>query len=172
MLLRIKSKKGVSIMIGYVLLISFAIVMGIVVYNWMKSYVPSDSLQCPDGTGIFIKSYSYNETNLNVTLKNSGRFDLAGFFIHATNNSEQEVATLDISKNLTSKSSGMIWGNAVLFSKENSGNSFEPDADETYEFSNLTEQIYSIEIIPIRFETIKNKIRTVSCSRSKVRQKI
>ena len=170
MLSRTKSKKGVSIMIGYVLLISFAVVMGILVYNWMKSYVPVDSLQCPDGTGIFIKSYSYNGTNLNVTLKNTGRFNLAGFFIHATTGEKQKVATLDISKNLTRGDTGKPWGSAILFTSK-LDNSFEPNEEETYKFSNI-KQIYSIDVLPIRLVTIKNKVRTVSCSMSKARQKI
>ena len=36
------SKKGLSIMIGYVLLVTAAIVIGVVVYQWMKTYLPTE----------------------------------------------------------------------------------------------------------------------------------
>ena len=34
---RINNKRGVSVMIGYVLLITLAVVMGVIAYNWMNT---------------------------------------------------------------------------------------------------------------------------------------
>lgn len=158
-------KKGVSIMIGYVLLVTSAIVMGSIVYQWMKTYVPTDSLECPEGVSIFITNINCAGDNLFVTLKNNGRFNIAGYFIHATNNSKQELATIDLSKYFASIS-GVKIDNAILFgpSKDNSMKINEV-IDERF---NLTNQVYSIEIIPIRYQEEKNKIRLVSCGNAKV----
>ena len=73
----IRYKKGVSLMIGYVLLITLAIVMGIVAYNWMKTYLPREPTQCPDGASIFIKEAAFDEgtSQLTLTIKNNGRFN-------------------------------------------------------------------------------------------------
>ena len=50
-----RGKKGVSIIIGYVILIAVAITMSFLVYAWMKSYVPKEELKCPDDVFIRIR---------------------------------------------------------------------------------------------------------------------
>src|SRR3989338_6029523 len=95
-----KNKKGISIIIGYVLLISVAIVIGGVTYQWLKSYVPKDSVECPEGVSMYLEKAFCNNNQLKITLKNNGRFDIEGYFVHASNNSLQEIATIDLSKYL------------------------------------------------------------------------
>ena len=92
------NKKGVSVIIGYVLLISLAVVMGGVMYAWMKSYVPKDNFDCPDGTSMYIRNYFYDCTTktLNLTLWNNGRFDIAGYYIRAANSSTLGLATINL----------------------------------------------------------------------------
>ena len=68
------SKRGVSVVIGYVLLVSVAVVLGGVMYAWMKSYVPKESLDCPEGSALSIKSYVYNcsdPSRINLTIVNN-----------------------------------------------------------------------------------------------------
>ncbi len=163
-------KKGVSIMIGYVLLVTFAVIMGIFVYQWIKTYIPTEKLECADGVSIFIKDVNFNCSNsqLDLTLKNNGLFNLAGYFIHATNDSNQTLATIDLS-NYTNL--GENKGGTVLFSQRGQ-NSFGPNGETTNVF-NLSDsgigQIYSIEIIPVKFQEVKNKMRFVSCGSSRVK---
>jgi len=38
------NKKGISVIIGYLLLVSFAIIISGMVYVWMKTYVPTEKL--------------------------------------------------------------------------------------------------------------------------------
>jgi len=166
-----KNRKGISIMIGYILLVTVAVVMGVLVYNWIKTYVPQEALECPDTVSIFIERAVYYEAGsiLNVTIKNNGNFNIAGYFIHATNSSEQELAMIDLS-NYTSAGQGR--GGTVLFSMENS---FEPNGKQKNVF-NLSSagigQIYSIEITPVRFQEEENKIRFVSCGNARVRENV
>jgi len=165
-------KKGVSIMVGYVLLVTCAIIIGVLVYQWIKTYIPADALECPEGVSIFIKEYTYDCTSgsekLTITLKNNGLFNIAGYFIHATNDSNQTLATIDLS-NYTALGEGK--GGTVLFSTTNS---FKPNDEETNMTFNLGDsgigQIYSIEIIPVRFQEEEGKERFVSCGGSKVEE--
>jgi len=161
------NKFGVSIMIGYVLLIGMAVVMGGVMYAWMKSYVPQSDIECPEGVSLVINDYVYNCSNstLNITLKNNGRFDIAGYYIKVTNNSEQTIATTDISTNLINTGGSMYkYSYAVLF-KAGNENSFNPnnETQNLFDVSKITNGVKRIEIIPVRWQKENNKLRFVGC---------
>ena len=161
-------------MIGYILLVTAAIVMGSLVYQWLKTYVPSEILSCPGDTSIFLKEYSCNPTShqLNITLKNNGKFNIAGYFIHVTNESSQELATKDIS--LYVKSGGVAAGGSVIF-VAGSDNPMKPGEEKKSNF-NLTNlnlgTIYLIEIIPARFQRVENKLSFVSCGNTKIKENV
>ncbi len=157
-------------MIGYVLLITFAVIMGGIVYQFLESYAKGmEGLpECHDGTSIFIKDINFDCTSfqLNLTLKNNGRFNLEGYFIHATNDSDQSLATIDLSQNIADETK--IFGNSISFLKTEE-NSFKPNDETTHTF-NLDSKIYSIEIIPVRFQIEDSKKRFVSCGDEKVKE--
>jgi len=164
-----KSKKGISPMISYILLISFAVVMGTIVYQGIKTYIPSESLSldCPEGVSLIVNDIVCENSQLNLTFKNKGRFDIDGYFIHATNDSNQELATIDLSE-LIVKGGEKISG-AIKFPGVN--NPLSPNNEIRNLFS-LPFPIYSIEITPMRFEEFDNKKRLVSCKNSKIREKV
>ena len=178
MLLQVKSKKGVSIMIGYVLLVVFAIIISFVVYRNLITYVPKDALECPEGVSIFIKDFELNSETMeiNLTLRNNGKFSIAGYFIYARDVPDEKVlATIDLS-NYTLD--GVEGGGYVLIGYESKGlfkeNSFEPN-QEINNFFNMSEaeeieEIYSVEIIPIRFQEEENKIRFVTCGDARAKK--
>jgi hypothetical protein len=168
-----KNRKGLSVVIGYVLLIVISLVMSVIVFIWLKTYVPSDSLQCSDGTSVFIKDISYDCTNsiLNITLENNGKFSIDGYFIHASNKTNEELATIDLSSKIIF--GGEAFGNSISFDPLNQ-NSFAPGGNDNEQFSsfNLTGYgtVYRIEIIPTRFQEQNGKNRFVSCTDAKIRQ--
>ncbi|MBA7678297.1 hypothetical protein ES703_86570 [subsurface metagenome] len=167
-----KNRKGVSIIIGYVLLVTFAIIIGGVIYQWLKGYVPTDFLECPDGVSIFINEVSCTNITggleLDLTIKNNGRFDIAGYFIHATNDSSQELATIDLSK--YHAEGGNKLGSAIVFTLGKK-NSIKPN-DEKRSIFDYTSEIYLIEITPIRFQIEDNKQRLASCGNAKIKEQI
>jgi len=164
----VKNKKGVSPMIGYILLISFAVVTGTVVYQWMKTYVPSESLslECPDGVAIGIIDVVCENSKLNLTFKNRGRFDIDGYFIHATNDSSQELATIDLSGLIIS--GGETISGAVKFP---GSTSLGPNKEIRNVFD-ISSEIYSVEVTPMRFEIVDNKKRLVSCKNLKIKESV
>ncbi|MEK6833700.1 MAG: hypothetical protein AABY32_06665 [Nanoarchaeota archaeon] len=168
MFFQAKSKKGVSVIIGYVLLITFAVIIGVIVYQWMKTYVPQEDLNCPDGVSIFIDDYSCSSNTLVLHFKNNGRFNIGGYFIHATDSPEEELATIDLSKNNTDInakiSSGIRFG--IIGTELNS---LKPNDEETdtYDLTGI-ENIYSVDILPIRWQKQKNRNVLVSCKDTKI----
>ncbi len=165
----IKNKKGISIMIGYILLITVTIVISTIVYQQLKTYVPTEKLECPEGVSIFLKEVAYDCDNnkLNITLKNNGRFSIAGYFISGADSPEKELATIDLSEY-----NELGLGGFIIFDVL-SENSMNPNREikSVFDFSGSPfAQFYSLRIIPVRYQVIENKNRIVSCSDSRVKE--
>ena len=171
----VKNRKGISVMVGYVLLIVFAIVIGAIVFQWLRTYVPAQSLECTEGVSLFIEEAAFNESSkkLDVTIKNNGRFNVAGYFIHVTNESGQELATIDMSVNLNQSFGGIFFGGSVLFASGGT-NSMKPGESEENVFDVPDEvgEPLSVRVIPARFQEQDNRNRFISCGDSSVIQKI
>ena len=76
------NKRGVSIVVGYVLLITIVIAIAGIVYSWLRWYVtPGEDISCPDGVSLVIKEYECVGDILNLTIKNKGRFSFDGFVV-------------------------------------------------------------------------------------------
>lgn len=162
----VNQRKGVSLMVGYVLLITLAIVMGIVAYNWMKTYLPRDAVECPDGVSVFIKDYSCSSDQLSLTLKNNGRFDIEGYLIRVGNTMEA-VATRDLTQGLKNLDSGEVIANGVIVYLGGE-NSLKAGNEKTSIFSNLVNinGINLIEITPVRLEKGENREKIIICTNS------
>ena len=166
-----KNKKGVSMVIGYILLISIAIIMSVLVYQWLKTYVPTDSVECPDGTSIFIKEINYDCVNseLSLVIKNNGKFSINGYYIKVSDKKGSELATIDLAPHLTS--GGIISGSSIVFSEINE-NALAPTdpsniREGVFDVSEFGE-LYRVEIIPTRIEVVNDVKRLVSCTNAKV----
>jgi len=171
-------------MIGYVLLISFAVVMAGLVYHWAKTYIPREEVKCQEGVSIFIKKIecTKNSTHflLNISLRNNGRFSIGAFLMHGTNNSQEKVATTELTGNLSSSvryisNTNYLWLKpGVKFPGKS--NSFNPQQEK----SNITfaipktaiTDIKLIEITPMRWQEVNNKQKLITCGNAKIREKI
>jgi hypothetical protein len=87
-----RSKKGVSEMVGYVLLIAIGLGLAIGFYVWVSNYAefnPKD-VDCEDGTSLIIESYTCTDLGANpgiqLTMKNNGLFNIDGFIFPVGNN--------------------------------------------------------------------------------------
>jgi len=170
MFFQVKSKRAVSVMVGYVLLITFAAIIGIIVYQWMKTYIPQEDLNCPDGVSIFIEDYTCSLNTLTLNFKNNGKFSIGGYFIYVTDSPEEELAIIELSKNNTDASS--IINNVIKFG-EVGNNSLKPNEKQTDVYTLVgINNIYSVEILPIRWQKEKNRNILVSCKDAKIRETI
>ena len=170
-----KSKKGVSVIIGYVLLVSLAIIMGLLVYNYLKTFVPKDGAECSEGVSIYLKEYYCDSNYLNITLKNNGRFDVSAYFIHASNSSEQKIATINLAENLIHgdvngivESQGMLH---ITYTNPKFINEFESGEEIITQFNlSSLNGLNSIEITPVRYQKIEHRLRAVSCGQAKIKE--
>lgn len=164
-----KSKKAVSEMIGYVLLITFAIILGAVVYAWMESYVPREAVECPDGVSVFIKyikcENAGTDYNLTLNLTNNGRFAIDAYYLRVSENPEIEIGTKPITE-LVSGNVDVVSGGIIIIPGQ-----LQPGTDaETVVFK--TGEAYLAEVTPIRYEIIDGKNRMAICGEAKVKETI
>ncbi len=173
-----KRKVAVSTMIGYILLITFAIVIAGVVYSWLKTYVPKEGIACPDGVSIYISEYDASTTpgELSLILKNNGQFSVGGIFIYYSTSEAQEIAVNDLYERAPEVKK-LYPGVKLGFSEENS---FKPGEEESIIFDitdlkdtkgSVVEKIYAVEIIPIRWQSEgTKKPAPVSCANAKTKK--
>src|SRR3989344_9235734 len=93
-----KDKKGDSILIGYILLIVLAVTIVATIYPTLKKLIPKDEIKCPEGVSVTVESYSCDPNTANdftITIKNSGRFSIAGVYIRGAG-AEEEIATYNL----------------------------------------------------------------------------
>jgi len=169
---KMQSKRGVSVLIGYILLVVFAVIIAAIVFAWLRSYVPAEALNCPEGTSVSIQEASFNSaTNqLNITIKNNGRFDIAGFFIHATNNSSQEVETIDLSNYSTVEDD--VFGNSIVYEFNENFIGSDEIASSTFNIPSSLGTLYLVRIIPVRFQIEDNRERFVSCGDARTERSV
>jgi len=163
-------KKGISPMIGYVLLISFAVIIAAAVYLWVKTYVPQEDLECPDGISLMIKEITCEDDgaggyDLSINLKNTGRFNVNGYFITGINNSDKQEL-IEISKYFSVEAArlnpGVGFFPGILKAGKESG----------FQIFKSIENISAVEITPMKEIEVKNKLRTVSCGYAKIKEDV
>jgi len=105
-----KDKRGLSAVMGYVLVIVLVIVLSAFIFNWLM-FISEDSsvvgvsadsgsvmsgvAECPEDIGVIIEDKSCATTmgnvRLNLTLKNQGLFDVDGYTVRVHNRSGADV---------------------------------------------------------------------------------
>jgi len=167
-------KKGVSIMIGYILLVVFILAISAGIFQWLKSYVPGESFGCPDGVSLYVNNSVFNSetSTLSVSFVNTGTFNLRGYYINLKKTASDDIAATNISQYLIVETSGGAAEilNSVTFAdkgQENpNDNNFLPGETETHYFDipeSIT-TIYSVQITPTRFEETDGKVTFTSCA--------
>ena len=87
--MKTKNKKGISIMVSYVLLVVIAVSLSTLLYAFLKLYVPKEKPECKDGINIAIQDVQCISKTLTVTLQNRGRFKISAVYIRIGNASRE-----------------------------------------------------------------------------------
>lgn len=171
----LRGKKAMSVMIAYIILISIALAISPFVYKYLKTYIEGrDVPECPEDVSLFVKklnrTYKDDQININITLKNTGLFNIGGYLIK-TSDKTDSVAARDISQ--------YVQGNfhldpGVMFKvdKENEKiNSLSPGEEATHLFIIPNDkEINLIEITPIMWYEDNGKTEISFCDNSKIRE--
>lgn len=128
------NKRGVSAIVGYVLLISMTLAISVTVYNWLKFYVSeSEAEECPNDVSIIISEYNCRNKviggdsgSINVTLKNKGLFTVDGYVLRVHDKSDAEFG---------------------LYTLTDTGGELSPGESETVSFSYENVTNYDLEIV-------------------------
>lgn len=90
---KMKTKKGLSEMISYILLVAITIGLSIGVYAWLKYQIPSCSesdpecfleKDCSADTSLIINNYSCTLNTFSLSILNNGRFNISGVILAVT----------------------------------------------------------------------------------------
>ncbi|MBI2452510.1 hypothetical protein HYV50_05575 [Candidatus Pacearchaeota archaeon] len=76
-----KNKKGVSLIVSYVLLVIITVSLGAIVYSYLKTQLPGEKAECPSDINLIIEEASCSGNKLNVTFSNRGLFNVSGVFV-------------------------------------------------------------------------------------------
>ncbi len=76
-----QDKRGVSEVIGYVILIVIAISLSVGVYAFLRQQVPQNQPMCPEDVSLSIETVKCSGNVLNVTLSNRGLFSVEGAIV-------------------------------------------------------------------------------------------
>ena len=145
-----RKKKGISVVVGYALLIGMGIALSVLVFQWLRYYVDSTDdtdLHCDEGTNLIITdvtcTYAPSKA-LNISLKNKGKFNIDGFVIRANNRIDAEQGIYRINEG------------------EDQPLSLGETFNNVYDYSSITEldTIPFIEVQP--YKIIEDK--TIYCS--------
>ena len=163
-----KNKKAISVIIGYVLLIVLALSMSLIVYSWLKKHTLAQEQECPDTISILLSDYSCDSSSktINLTLKNTGLFNINGVIIKVANDSNRlPVYYMEYQ----SENTGELVVNQD-YGKLLFPNNFTASSGElilNFDYSNQT-TIKKIDIIPLYL----NKRDMLICSNKKISQEI
>lgn len=158
--MKFRNKKGLSEVVGYVLLIVIAISIALLVYGWLKAQIPKETEKCPEGVSLFISEYNcgLGNKNINLKLKNNGLFNIDGFIVKVSNKSG-DLPTLPLEK-----IEGGISGREGWFY-------FVDELEPNQEFSGIfkyTGLIAEIQIIPVKYVDEK----PILCENSVITQRL
>ncbi|VVB79246.1 Uncharacterised protein [uncultured archaeon] len=177
----VKGKKGVSEVVGYILLISIAVAMSVIVYAWLKSYVPKEPLECPGDISLMIKDINCTADGIiDMTLRNNGKFSIYAYTIKYAKDPSKTIATDSLAKAFRDLN-GHRDGEVIYFMggspTGDCTNVFEPGNEVEHQFDmNILSGVQTafIDITPIRCQQQEGKIKSVQvrCNDARIRQPI
>ncbi len=94
------NKKGISELVSYVLLIAIALGLSVLVYQYIKTYVPKDSPECQEDIHLRIKEYTCKGDKIFLTYTNTGLFNIDAAYVRITKEGEKIIKQINDNANL------------------------------------------------------------------------
>ena len=74
-------KRAISPIVSYGILIAIIVSLSVIIYGYLKLYLPPETPSCPDGVEIIAQDIECNYSLINLTLSNRGRFNISGAYL-------------------------------------------------------------------------------------------
>jgi len=175
------NKKGVSEVIGSVILVAIVLAMAGVVYLWLRTYVPKSEPECTDAVSIRVVEHALSSSSnglydLELNITNNGRFSVDGFYIKSgvkDKNPSRDLSKFLVETDYVTRDVGYSY---VHFFKQvgseiKDQNAFSPGETESIYFKNIDvggSNLQLVEIIPSRYQKDENEKEVkATCGESK-----
>lgn len=180
MLKKTGKKKGVSLMVSYVLLVSIAIILSIGVFAWLKIIAKDvqPKVDCKEGTSMRISNYKCfsgdvdEEDGIKLTLRNNGRFNIDGFILSVSGEGNEVPTVRLVTQDLEGfKGNYYFSDSSPLVPGEERTIKFSNKFDDGKGLINIVnfEYINVVQIQPMILDEEKNKI---VCQNSVIKQNL
>ncbi len=183
-MLRLQNKRAVSEVIGYVLLVAITLSIAAIVFVSLKTFVPKDTVQCPEGITLTLSDNSCTYTDatgstqvqLNLNFTNTGRFSIDGYFIRASSGSEPDLIIHPLDSFFVAFDTGERVENKIAFTPIAEG--LKPNGKQHHRFvitgsenqELLVKKIGIIEIIP--YQNSEQEDKPIICGNARVLERI
>ncbi len=155
-----RNKKGISEILGYVLLILVAVGIAGAVFSFLRASIPKEKVECPDGISLIVKEFKCAGNYLNITLENRGLFSADGALIKIGSFSRVEKEILNCPGGLRSPGCGASF---------NIGGGLKPGRGIGFNITYAKKGNFELEIGPV-FETDDGNL--ILCSGAIVTQNV
>lgn len=78
---RIRGKKAVSEIVGYVFLIIIAVGLSVLVFSYLKAFTPKDKPECKSDVHLVLSNYTCSKGNLILSMQNKGLFRVDAVYV-------------------------------------------------------------------------------------------
>ena len=143
-----KDRRGVSVVIGYVLLIAMALGISGAVYAFLKFYVPKDVPQCPLDVNIIVTNMSCSAEHFEITLSNKGLFSVDGVYIKLGVPGETYRSTINCPTSTSASTCKIYFAqyNSIEYSR-----GLKPDQTWSADYSYEPFGDVEVEVTPLMF---------------------
>jgi hypothetical protein len=160
------NKRGVSLMVSYVILISIVLGLAVGTYAVLK-YITSDiepEIDCNIGSSLILEEYVCSSNSLKLNLKNNGRFNVNGVLVSISNETQREAI-----KQLVPSVGVNTGGNYEFTSELGPGEDIEIEYTKSIVGGGSTSVIEKIKLQPYIFDEGGNR---VYCRDAVIRQDV
>ncbi|HLF53627.1 MAG TPA: hypothetical protein VI544_00440 [Candidatus Nanoarchaeia archaeon] len=154
----LKNKKALSEIVGYTILIVIAISLSLMVYSFLRLYVPKEQPSCNEDIVLILQDYACSSAakQLNITITNKGLFKATAAYVRLGDESQK------IRPQINNNS-------FLLYGPENTlGLNPGESSQSSYQIENLAQGNYNLEIQPV---VIQNK-QLIVCEKAVIVQPI
>lgn len=158
------TKKGLSEIVAYVLLIVIALGLSVAVFSYLKVFIPKEKPECSSDINIIVSDYicSVGGKQLNLTLSNKGLFKVDALYVRLG------PETKKIKEQINKGAQVYLYNSANEIGLQPGENTFE-----SYNISSVVPSggSYGLEVVPLAISgstiTICDKamfVQTVNCN--------
>jgi hypothetical protein len=75
------NKRGVELLVTYVILIVIAVALSVIIYSYLKTLTPLDPAECKQDIHLVVFNYTCTDSTVKLRLQNKGLFNVSAAYI-------------------------------------------------------------------------------------------